>query len=152
MTTLGTETPLTDPYVGFGMTRPPRRLSRDWATAGGRKLLESCLGQLLGTRASSERFEGELPWRPEFGSRLYLLRHIRNTSVAEALARVYVLDAVQRWEPRVRIKDVMISRAASDDGGPDTILRVRVVWDLLAERTPGARVIIADAETIVPVV
>ena len=54
----------------------------------------------------------ELPWRTEFGSLLHLLRHQRSAAVLEELARVYVVDALKRWEPRVVVTAVPLPIAA----------------------------------------
>jgi uncharacterized protein len=59
---------------------------------------------------SSDFTQGELPWRTEFGSLLHLLCHQKNDRVLQELARVYVVDALKRWEPRVVVTSVQIAR------------------------------------------
>jgi len=51
---------------------------------------------------------GERAMLPEFGSRLRELLFEPNNAVLKALARVYVIDAIKRWERRVIIKEVYI--------------------------------------------
>jgi uncharacterized protein len=100
-------------FLGFGLLRPFRRDQKaDFAAAGGGALIRSAVGQILGTVGSSDFTQGELPWRTEFGSLLHLLRHQKNDRVLQELARVYVVDALKRWEPRV----VMGASRGSDLG------------------------------------
>ena len=89
-------------FLGFGLLRPFRRDQKtDFAAGGGEAVVRSAVGQILGTIGSSDFTQGELPWRTEFGSLLHLLRHQKNDRILEELARVYVVDALKRWEPRV---------------------------------------------------
>lgn len=89
-------------FLGFGLTRPFQRDGRaDFAAADGEQLVRGAVGQVLGTVGASELTPGEMPWWTEFGSLLYRLRHQKNDSVLQELGRVYVVDALKRWEPRV---------------------------------------------------
>lgn len=110
----GAETSL----VGRGVTLPFRfDGKRDFQNATGIELLESQIVYVLGTYATSALGPGELPWRPEFGSWLELLRHSDNDLVTEELARQYVIGALRRWLPQVRVTAVDLERVAthSDD-------------------------------------
>jgi uncharacterized protein len=80
------------------------------AAAGGGALIRSAVGEILGTVGSSDFTQGKLPWRTEFGSLLHLLRHQKNDRVLQELARVYVVDVLKRWEPRVVVTSVQIAR------------------------------------------
>lgn len=94
-----------------GLLRPFREDGiNDFAAGSGKALVESTLGQVLGTRCSSSSAVGELPWRPEFGSLLHLLKHATLDAVTEAIARQYVLDAVAAWMPEVSILAVKLTR------------------------------------------
>src|ERR1044072_5522330 len=65
-----------DSFLGYGLITPFRRdLKNDFANAGGVELVKSCVSQILGTRAASDYVQGELPWRPRFGSLIYLAKH-----------------------------------------------------------------------------
>jgi len=140
---------MNDDVLGFGLLRPFRRDGKsDFAAAGGEQLVRSSVGQILGTRAESEVSEGELPWRPEFGSKLYLLRHQKNDAVLQELARVYVVDALQRWEPRVRVKTVQASRERQE--GEDALV-VTVRYSLIDRNVPGNQVFTPDIQQTVVV-
>jgi phage baseplate assembly protein W len=87
--------------LGFGIACPFRfTSSQDFATAEGRALVKSDLLELLGIAT------GEVPWRPNLGTRLNRLRHRSNTQALGALARVEIDRAVSRYEPRIRAKSV----------------------------------------------
>jgi phage baseplate assembly protein W len=99
------------------------------------------VGQILGTICENGATHGELPWDTEFGSALILLHHKNPDNVFEHLARVYVEQALQRWEPRAITKDVkMIPKVI--DGESHVILKVK--FDIAANRTPGSAIIAKD--------
>lgn len=96
---------------GHGVTHPFRRnRTGDFQNEFGRKLIIAAVSQILGTFASTEIAQGELPWRPNFGSALYLLKHQPIGETLNNLARIHVVEAIQRWESRVRITDVRLER------------------------------------------
>ena len=114
------------PY-GFGLIRPFQRDQKgDFATAQDAALVIAAMGQILGTICSSEFSQGELPWRPEFGSLLHLLRHRPNTPTLDELARQYVVDALQRWERRIVVTRTTVGRDFKEDGSLNTlVIKVR---------------------------
>ena len=71
----------------------------------------SDVGQVLGTRAASSFTEGELPWRPDFGSLLHQLKHQQNNEILGELARVHVIDALRRWDDRIEVTNVFLERS-----------------------------------------
>ena len=133
---------VTQGFLGFGLLRPFRRdLKADFASDGGERLVRSAVGQVLGTMAGSDFTQGEVPWRTEFGSLLHLLRHKRNDAVLQELARVYVVDALKRWEPRVAVTSVQMTREEQDG---QNVLAIRIRYNLV-DRTSGA-VLIQDID------
>jgi len=140
---------MTDDLFGFGLLRPFRRDRKtDFAAAGGEAVVRSAVGQILGTMAASEATPGEVPWRTELGSLLHLLRHQQNDAALEELARVHVVDALRRWEPRVQVTSVQVTRER--DRG-ENVLAIRLRYRLLATNTPGNSVLVADVEQVVRV-
>ncbi len=96
---------------GHGVIHPFRRdRTGDFQHEFGKKLIVAAVSQILGTFAATEIAQGELPWRPNFGSALYLLKHQPIGETLNNLARIHVVEAIQRWEPRVRITDVRLER------------------------------------------
>ena len=115
----------------IGLLRPFQRGARDFVAGGGADAVKSAVGQILGTLGASATTQGEIPWRTELGSPLHLLRHQKNNAALQELARVYVTDALQRWEPRVRVTDVKVARERQD--GED-VLAIRVRYDITTAR------------------
>ncbi len=130
--------------IGYGLLRPFQRGARDFVAGGGADAVKSAVGQILGTLGGSATTQGEIPWRTELGSLLQLLRHRRNDTALQELARVYVTDALQRWEPRVRVTGVKVTRERQE--GRD-VLAIRVRYSTRA--TNGQPVGLADVEQIV---
>lgn len=134
-------------FLGFGLLRPFRRdLRSDFAAAGGADVIKSAVGQVLGTVGSSEFTQGELPCRTEFGSLLHLLRHQKNDRVLQELARVYVVDALKRWEPRVVVTSVKVAREQQDG---QNVLAIRLRYNVISTNTPGNNVILSGVEQTV---
>ncbi len=118
--------------IGYGLLRPFQRGARDFVTGGGADAVKSAVGQILGTLGASATTQGEIPWRTELGSLLHLLRHQNNDAALQELARVYVTDALQRWEPRVRVTGVKVTRELQE--GKD-VLAIRVGYNIVLTKT-----------------
>jgi phage baseplate assembly protein W len=136
-------------FLGFGLVRPFRRDARaDLLAAGGEQVIRSAVGQILGTVGASEMTQGEIPWRTDFGSLLHRLRHQKNDSVLQELARVYVVDALKRWEPRIVVTAVTVQREQHDG---ENVLGIWIRYDVISTNTPGNNVILSGIEQDVPV-
>ncbi len=134
-------------FLGFGLLRPFRRdLKADFAADGGERLIRSAVGEILGTMAGSDFTQGEVPWRTEFGSLLHLLRHQKNDAVLQELARVYVVDALKRWEPRVIVTSVKVTRETQDG---ENILAIRLRYNVISTNVPGNNVLLQGVEQTV---
>ncbi len=130
--------------IGYGLLRPFQRGARDFVAGGDVEAIESAVGQILGTLGGSEYTQGEIPWRPELGALLHLLRHQKNDAALQELARVYVTDTLQRWEPRVRVTGVKVTRERQE--GKD-VLAIRVHYSVISTNVPGKSGIFAGEET-----
>ena len=127
-----------------GLLRPFRRDRKaDFAAGSGEALIRAAVGQILGTMAASEFTPGELPWRTEFGSGLHLLRHQRNDALLQEFARIHVVDALKRWEPRIRVTSVQITRER--DRG-ENVLAIRLRYDVLSTRIAASTTVWVGAE------
>ncbi len=130
--------------LGRGVVRPFRRDDKnDFANAEGLALVQSCVGQIIAMRGSTVFLQGELEWDPDRGSLLHLLRHQKNTLVLQELARTYITDALRLWEPRVIVKRVLTSRDKGANG-EETVLTIRLRYDVIATNVPGNAVLFAD--------
>lgn len=143
---IGTSTGLPQ-YLGFGLLTPFRRDEKsDFASGGGADLVKSGVRQVLNTDASGGLNQGELWWRPEFGSLLYRLRFAPLDETTAQLARVYVIDALRRWEPRVVVKEVTVSEKASVPGGVLDTRIIKLRYDVITSTTPGNQVFLRNQE------
>lgn len=134
--------------LGHGMIRPLRRDQKgDFAHASGGRLVSACVGQVLGTMCDSEFATGELPWRTTFGSKTYLLRQRLNSPALEEQARKFIADALRLWEPRVRLKNVRITRENAPTGGTLNVLRMRARYDFVDRNSGPNAVLMPDIET-----
>lgn len=130
-------------FLGFGLVHPFRRDHRnDFVAAGDAQLVRASIAQILGTLGGGDDGAGELPWRTEFGSQLYLLRHQKNDAVLSELARVYIVDALARWEPRVVVRSAKVTREAN-------VLTSYLRYDIIANNVPGNDVVVAGVEQVV---
>jgi phage baseplate assembly protein W len=99
---------LPETLVGRGVLRPLQRDEKnDYANATGRRLILANVGQVLGTPV------GSLRQRRAFGSMLHVLRHRPDHPSFEALAFYFAYQALGRWEPRARLRDIRRAPAAA---------------------------------------
>lgn len=104
-----------------GLLRPfVRDGVSDFASGSGSRLLNAKIGQIVGTRCSNGVMVGELPWRPEFGSLIHLLRHSNGDVMTRELGRTYIEQALRRWLPSILVSDVEVL-TADDTGIPNTM-------------------------------
>lgn len=130
-----------------GLLRPfVRDGVSDFASGTGARLLASKIGQIVGTRCSSETMEGELPWRPEFGSLVNLVRHRNDDAITRELSRVYVEDALRRWLPSIRVREVDV--LGSDETGIEGASVLRIHYEL---RARAGVVTVGTADVALPV-
>ena len=130
-----------DDFLGFGLVIPFQRdRQRDFAAAGGEALVRSAVAQVLGTVGASDFTQGEVPWRTEFGSLLHLLRHQKNGVALREMAKVYVQDALRRWEPRIMVTRLDAERL------DDSKLVLRLRYNVIQRNVPGNQVLLEGIE------
>lgn len=125
-------------FLGAGLVCPfVRDQKNDFANDNGLNVIRSCVAQILGTKAADDTGtnQGELVWRPTFGSRLYLLQHRKGPILAQ-MARVYVVDALAKWETRVT--NVRVTAAFFPS---QYLLTVDLLYDVIARNVPGNQVL-----------
>ncbi len=88
-----------------------------------------------------------------FGNAVMMARAIRNLlqkndAVLQEPARVYVVDALKRWEPRVRVTSVQVARERLDG---ENVLAIRLRYNIIWTNVPGNNVILAGVEQTVRV-
>lgn len=132
-------------FLGVGLTTPFRRGSRDFVSAKGVDLIRANVSQILGTRAAVGNMMGELLWRPDFGNKLWVLRHRNNDRTLKGQAVAFVQEAL-RWEPRVEVTSVEILR----DEDPNK-LAIRVMYRIIEENVDGNFVVLPEFEEVVTI-
>lgn len=97
------------------------------ATSRDHTHIHESIRQILGTRLG-ERF-----LRPDFGTRLHELVFEPNDSVLYGLIRHEVVDALDRWEPRIIVTDVVAGPAEDDEH----LVLVRIRYRLISCQVTG---------------
>lgn len=97
--------------ASYGMTFPQRINGKGFFEFTGdiQRLVRCSIYQILGTRP------GERVMEPEFGSRIHELIFEPLDQICISLGRVYTVQAIERWEPRVALGDVQV-KVNSDAG------------------------------------
>lgn len=140
-------------FLGKGLIRPFRRDQKnDFANGAGVDVIRATAGQILGTRCDGPTSDGEMAWRPEFGSRLFLLRHKPINATTRELARHYSQEALRRWEPRIVVTKAQVDRRAVDASDAQKRgLLVLVFFDLIDRNVSGNRVLLSDVDVAVAI-
>jgi phage baseplate assembly protein W len=97
-------------FVGRGVSFPMDvNANGAMAVAGGARKLEQAMGLVLAT------YPGERPFRPYFGSRLRdFVFEGASIDVFAGIERE-VRDALAKWEPRVRVQNVVVYPDISEE-------------------------------------
>lgn len=130
-----------DTFLGNGLIQPLRRESTDFSVANGIPLVEAAIQQLLGTRAAVGKNVGELPWRPNFGSKFWVLRHRPQNAHTEQEARGYAKEAML-LEPRAEITDVAVETNRGEQQGE---LRIAANYAIISGNTQLNRVVVPSS-------
>ncbi|MFZ4727482.1 MAG: GPW/gp25 family protein [Pseudanabaena sp.] len=88
-------------YLGRGISFPLRiNIQGELKTDSGDRNLEESISTILNTKL------GERVYRPNFGCRLSDLTFAPMNPQTILLARIYVEEALNRWEPRIKVTGV----------------------------------------------
>jgi len=118
-------------FLGKGLSFPMRFAQRTGEVQGSGQhehIHESIL-QIIGTRPG-ERF-----MNPEFGSRLNDLVFEQNDQVLKGLLRHYIIEAINRWEKRVRVTDVSFGDTSQHTD--QNILLVNISYRVIRSQVIG---------------
>jgi uncharacterized protein len=91
-------------YLGCGLTFPLTTDGRGLLLAEPEQDIEQAIRIILGT------IPNERIMRPEFGCRIHELVFAPFNGTTEALAILYVEEALERWEPRVEVREVDVAQ------------------------------------------
>ena len=134
-----------DDFLGAGPIAPFRRGGSDFMTGRGRELVKSANWQILNTRAATERWGGEIPWDPAFGSLFWTLKHAPGDEITEELAHEYAEQALA-WDPRNVVERAETEFFSQPGGGRG--LRVKIGYSLISENVPSNEVILPEVEIV----
>lgn len=134
-------------FLGAGPIIPVEREARDFASATGAELVASCVRVIFMTRAAWGQFAGDLPHRPDFGHKLWTLRHRRLDQTLRGQALAFAKEAIA-WEPRAQVKEVVVE---DEDPTSPGEMRIRIRYVVIGSNISGNRVILPEFEEIVSV-
>ncbi len=98
-------------YIGQGLAFPLQIGQQGGlALTRGHQEIEQAIRIILGTSP------GERVMRPEFGCRIHELVFAPDNATTRRLAIHYVEEALDRWEPRIKLKVVNVTSDASQPG------------------------------------
>ncbi|MBN1641144.1 MAG: GPW/gp25 family protein [Anaerolineae bacterium] len=98
-------------YLGQGLSWPLKIDSRGGiALAHGERDVEQAIRIVL------ETAPGERVMRPEFGCRVHDLVFFPFNAATEGLIIQYVEQALERWEPRIEVREITVSADPIVDG------------------------------------
>jgi phage baseplate assembly protein W len=94
---------MSDQVYGNGLAYPLQLGAQGLGQAAGRARIEQSIRIILGTQY------GERVMRPRFGGNLKSLVFAPNNASTANLARYYVTDALNQWEPRIDVLGVTVT-------------------------------------------
>lgn len=98
-------------FLGQGLAFPLQVNPRgEIALAKGERDIEQSIRIVL------ETMPGERVMRPEFGCRIWELVFAPLDATTEGLLIHYVEEALTRWEPRIELREVLVSEDPVNDG------------------------------------
>lgn len=90
-------------YLGVGLKQPLSLVNGKAALASGEDLIKQSIFVILGTPVG-DRF-----MLPEFGSRVEELIFEQNDLVLQQMLKLFISDAIQTWEKRIKYLDTTFS-------------------------------------------
>ncbi|HUV13075.1 MAG TPA: hypothetical protein VMY18_05490 [Acidobacteriota bacterium] len=131
-------------YLGQGPVAPWRRGPSDFMTAKGQVLVASAVAMILNTKAATDKWGGEVPWDPGFGSLFWTLKHAPGDDITSEEAAGFAELALDQ-EPRLVFIDAEAERR--EQGGSNA-LYVLIKYGLITNNVEGNEVIVPNLETI----
>lgn len=107
-------------FLGKGWRNPVGLENGSVAYSQGEELIRESILMILGTA------EGERVMRPEFGCGLNELVFAPNNTATASLAMFHVKEALQKWEPRIDVSEVTVSRDPEEGNRLNIEIRYRV--------------------------
>jgi phage baseplate assembly protein W len=83
---------------------------------------------------------GERVMRPEFGCEIHALIFWPANYQTCALAERYVREALERWEPRIILREVEVTPGGSESGSAYGELFIRIAYEVKGQHDPRSLV------------
>lgn len=106
-------------FVGQGITLPLDLVNGKAPLATGFELIRSSIINILSWQYGTRFFLGE------FGSQLYQLLEEPNDQILQDTIRVFVIDAIAKWDTRIEITNMVMERVS------DTTLNLTVTYNII---------------------
>lgn len=108
--------------LGVGIRFPAMfsAATRRTAVISGLDKVNQSLSDIFGTR------KGERVLQPEYGSDLHRLLFDMNDEILEDMLKIYVLDAIEKWETRITVEDISTQRSLDNPHQVDVIISYRI--------------------------
>ncbi len=107
-------------FLGKGLALPIKTNARGGIeTAGQQEKIRQSILMILRTQ------HGERVMRPNFGANLRSLVFAPNNAATASLARYYVEEALQTWEPRISVDEVTVKNS-HEEARLDIEVRYRI--------------------------
>lgn len=110
-------------FIGKGITLPMKLVNGKPPLESGFDLIKSSLIMLLSWNYGSRYF------LHEFGSKLYQLLEEPNDDILQEVIQVFVIDAINKWEPRIEKITSQIAR------NTDTSISLTITYRIIATQT-----------------
>ncbi len=105
-------------FLGQGLAFPLQVTPRgEIALAAGERDIEQSIRIIL------ETSPGERVMRPEFGCRIHELIFAPNDAATQGLLILYIEQALERWEPRVKVQEVEVT--TDPDSGATLLAEIK---------------------------
>ena len=114
-------------FLGQGLSFPLQINPRgELALVTGATDIEQSIGIILGT------IPGERVMRPQFGCRAWELVFAPANAATRGLLTIYVRQALEFWEPRINLLDVIVT----NDSNQDSALLVEIRYEIKSTHDP----------------
>ncbi|WP_338761864.1 GPW/gp25 family protein [Bernardetia sp. ABR2-2B] len=119
---------MSDKITGTGLAFPLQVDSAGRSIyVSGQELINQSLAIIL-LQPTNERF-----FAPEFGVRIEKLRYEPNDTILETLLKEFIVDAVEFWEKRIRIKNVQFEKQEL----PQNAIKCIISYQILGSNEEG---------------
>ena len=106
-------------YLGVAMKHPVALASGRGVLVSGEALIEQSIMEILGTSQGTRLF------LPEYGSRLEELIFETNDEVLEGSIRMFIVEALNMWEKRIRFVDAELTFEGE-------LVQVNITYEIMA--------------------